>query len=485
MGEEIELKLIMSPDDADRLEASGLMQSVPEKAKQRSIYFDTPDHALSKMGFSLRIRHSGKKCVQTIKADGASAAGLFARGEWEQPVKGDIPILDHKTPILNLLGDKADSIGPVFEVHVERWTWIIGEEEATIELVLDRGEVVTGDLRSSICEIELELKDGNPAALFTLARRLNAVIPMRLGVLTKAERGYGLKEQGAKAFKARPVLLDSDWTAARAFQNIVQTCVRQFRQSEELLLLARDAVALHDARVALRRLMSAFSIFKPLTSGETGAALREDLRWLVSELGNARDLDVLLERSTDIPLHDVIKRARDTAYHRAESALQSPRVRSLMLDLAQWVAIGDWLRLSDTEDDRQLSAREFAIPALNRFRHKVRKDGRDLVHLDDEARHEVRKDAKKLRYAAEFFKSLFASKRARKRWKKFIAALEELQDKLGSLNDLATTPQVLVQLGLSDDPDASALLGKGKRQELIEAAADAYDELIDTKRFWR
>ena len=203
MGEEIEMKLEMTPGDADSLEASGLLLGAPEIAEQRSVYFDTPDHALSKVGFSLRIRRWGKKCIQTIKADGTSAAGLFVRTEWEQPVKGEAPILDYTTPILTLLGDAADSIAPVFEVCVERRTWMIDEDGAKIELVLDRGEVVAGERRSPVCEVELELKDGDPDALFALARRIDAIAPARIGVLTKADRGYALTDPLVKAVKAR------------------------------------------------------------------------------------------------------------------------------------------------------------------------------------------------------------------------------------------------------------------------------------------
>ena len=485
MGDEIELKLVVTPADADALEASGLLHGAPAIAKQISTYFDTPDRALSNAGFSLRIRRSGKKRIQTIKADGASAAGLFARAEWERPVKGDTPILDYTTPIPTLLGGAVDAIGPVFEVHVERRTWIIDEDDAKIELVLDRGAAVAGDRQSSFCEIELELKDGNLATLFALARRINAIVPVRLGVLTKAERGYGLSGQAVKAARAAPIMLSSEVTSGQALQIIVQMCVRQFRLNEALLLVARNAEALHQSRVALRRLRSAFSIFKPLISGETSAALREELRWLVSELGEARNLDVLLERARQGPLHDTMKIAREAAYDRVDTALRSPRVRALILDLAEWAALGDWLRASETAEVRQQPARDFATAALDRYRRKVKKDGRNLVQVNDEARHEVRKDAKKLRYAAEFFARVFPSKPEKRRLKRFIAALEELQDELGALNDLATAPQVLAKLGVADDPGASALLGKDKKKVLLEGAADAYDDLVDTKRFWR
>src|SRR3546814_2746966 len=112
------------------------------------MYFDTPYHALSKSGLSLRIRRSGRKRVQTVKADGASAAGLFVRSEWERSVKDDRPILDDTTPIRALLGGVADEIVPAFEVRIARRTWIVGEGGATIELVLDRGEAVAGDRQS-------------------------------------------------------------------------------------------------------------------------------------------------------------------------------------------------------------------------------------------------------------------------------------------------------------------------------------------------
>lgn len=483
MAHEIELKLELTRDAAAVIEASGLLADKPETAQQRSIYFDTPDRTLSKAGLSLRIRRAGRRRIQTIKADGASAVGLFARSEWERPVKGDTPILDDTTPIRALLGDAADAIVPAFEVQIERHTWIISESDTTIELVLDRGEAVAGERRTPICEIELELKHGDPAALFALAGRIDAVAPIRLGVLTKAERGYRLIGPAARMVKAEPVMLAADMTAARAFRHIVHSCVRQFRLNEALLLVDRDPGALHQARVALRRLRSAFSIFKPMIGG-AGINLREELRWLASELGDARNLDVLLERATPGSLHDRIATAREAAYDRVGDAFSSLRVRALMFDLAEWTAGDTWLHSSGSDADGNRPAREFAVTALDRFRRKVKKEGRDLADADDEGRHEVRKGAKKLRYAAEFFASLFARKRERRRHKRFVAALEALQDQLGALNDLATAPDVMEKLGVADDPDAPRLLARGGKKRLLETAGDAHEDLFDTKRFW-
>lgn len=485
MADEIELKLELTADGADAMESSGFLPDHSKIAAQRSIYFDTADQRLAKAGLSLRIRRSGRTRVQTVKADGASAAGLFVRSEWERAVKDDIPILDDTTPIPALLGKRTSALAPAFEVKIKRRTWTLSEGEAQIEMVLDRGEAVAGDRQAPICEIELELKDGDPAALFALARRIDAVAPVRLGVQTKAERGYRLTGPIATVFKAEAVTLASDLTAAQAFQHIAQSCLRQFRLNEDALLIDRNAAALHQARVSLRRLRSAFSIFKPVIGGDESARLGDDLRWLSGELGDARNLDILLTRAKAGALYDHIAAAREAAYDRVEQAFASERSRALILDLTGWSATGNWLTATDTADHRQLPARAFAITALDHFRRKVKKDGRDLVHADDEARHEVRKDAKKLRYAAEFFTSLFDENREKRHYKQFITALEDLQDQLGALNDLATAPQILETLGVADDPGASKLLARDKRKPLLNAAADAQEAWTSARRFWR
>ena len=484
MADEVELKLTLRPHDAHILEACGLLPGKPKTAQQRSVYFDTPGHRLANAGLSLRIRRSGRRRIQTVKAEGASSAGLFARSEWESPVQDDTPIIQNSMPIFALLGEAVAQLAPVFEVHVERRIWDIRESEARIELVLDCGEAVCGDRRSPVCELELELKHGDAAALFAFARKLECAVPVRLGILTKADRGYALLEPRVTVFKAERVVLTHDMMADQAFRHIVQTCLRQFRLNEDLLFERHAPEALHQARVALRRLRSAFSIFKPLLDGDDSAGLREELGWLATELGAARNLDVLLERAAPGPLRDRLETAHLAAYVRVEKILASPRVRALMLNLTQWTMCGAWRGAGKTQDVRNQPAREFATAALNHSRRKVKEDGRDLAERDDQARHEVRKGAKKLRYAAEFFTSLFDHKRQQRRYKRFVAALEALQDQLGALNDLAMAPDVLAKLGVIDEPEAAALLDSGSKKTMVDAAQEAHDALIDTKRFW-
>lgn len=483
---EVELKLDMTADAVASLRESGVLAAEPEVRLLHAVYHDTPEHALAGAGFSLRVRATGEKRIQTVKADGGLAAGLFVRSEWEAPVNSDAPVIDDSTPLKAMLGDRADEVGAIFEVDVERSTWILQEGDTEIELVLDSGQVRAGSQHEAISEVELELKRGAPAALFDLARRLDAAAPVRLGVLSKAERGYRLTRPKRSVFKAEPLALDREMKAAEAFQRVVQACLRQFRLNEAVLLEERSADALHQSRVALRRLRSAFSIFKPLVGAdERAASLRDELRWIAGELGNARNLDVLIDRASAGKMRNRLKAAREDAYASVEATLASPRTRSLFLDLVEWLAVGEWLRAAKTQDARSEPARDFAAAALNRLRRKVKKGGSDLEEADDEARHELRKDAKKLRYASEFFAALFDGKRERRRHKRFLAALEDLQDHLGALNDLATAPEEMIKLGLQDDAEAQKLLKSEGKKELIAKAAEAHEALIDAKRFWR
>jgi triphosphatase len=485
LAQETELKLELTPEAADALIKSDLFPGTPVIARQRSIYFDTPERDLSAFGFSFRIRQTGQQRIQTVKAAGTSAAGLFARPEWERPVEDERPVLDDQTPIPALLGDKIRDVVPAFEVHVERRSWEITQDEAMIECALDRGEIVAGDQRVPICEIELELKRGAPSALFSLARRIDVVAPLRPGVLNKAERGYRLLVNASRAVKAETIILAADMTAAAAFQHIAGACLRQFRLNEALLD-RRDGEVVHQARVALRRLRSAFSIHRSMAEDDAFQRLHEETRWMAAALGEARDLDVLIARCDVEAVRLKLEQAQTDAYDRAEAALASPRARALLLDLSEWIAVGGWLTMPSLEELREQPARDFAASALDRFRRTVKKGGRDLAKLDDPARHEVRKDAKKLRYATEFFASLFEGKRRKRRHKHFLDALEALQDHLGALNDLAVTASVLSRLGLDKEPGAVSLLATAeKRQKLIEAAAEAHDAFADAKRFWR
>ena len=159
---------------------------------------------------------------------------------------------------------------------------------------------------------------------------------------------------------------------------------------------------------------------------------------------------------------------RDDAFDRARSAVESTRFRELMIDVSAWIETGDWTR---NTDDRACALREGAIAALaadelNRRWKSILKRGAHLKRLDAERRHKLRIQAKKLRYASEFFAGAFPGKKTRERRRDFLSALEQLQDALGDLNDIA------VHEGLTEQiVDGKDIMGKRRRGRAKKAFA--------------
>lgn len=264
-------------------------------------------------------------------------------------------------------------------------------------------------------------------------------------------------------------------SAAEAFQAIAVACLCRFRRNAELLARTGDADTLHQARVALRQLRSAFAIFRPLVADERFDHLRDELRWLAATTTETRDLDTLLTRFDKPPLALTAARARACA--RSVKALTSARADRLLRELVDWLADGVWLEVRDAAS---LPAAEFAAAALDRLRRKLAKKGRHLRKLEDEALHEVRIAAKKLRYAADFFAGLFATDKARTRAKRLAKAVRALQEQLGELHDLALAPTILkaARVPRASWPDLP------KRGRLVKRADARFERLLERKPYW-
>ena len=156
-----------------------------------------------------------------------------------------------------------------------------------------------------------------------------------------------------------------------------------------------------------------------------------------------------------------------------------------MLDLVEWLTIGDWRTGGEAAAPCARPVRGFAAEALDRLHRKVRKRGRHFARLDDAARHRLRKTVKKLRYTADFFAPLFADDGQSAALRDHAKLTEALQDRLGALNDIATAPQLLRSLSLDAVPEAVALFATGDRERLLGEARTAFRALRDAAPFWR
>lgn len=496
---ETELKFEVAAGDLKRLAKHSAFKPKAERARLRSAYFDTPEHTLRDAGFSLRVRTKGRRYVQTVKS--GAGRGLFDRDEWETDVQGRTPDLDAlaDTPAGKRLNGHAGRLETVFVTAIDRAarTWIQGD--TVIEIAVDRGEIKAGDTREAVLELELELKCGSEQALYSLAEELAELAPLRLSFISKSERGYRLATgQAGAAVRAGDVTIAPEAGTGEAFRVIMRSCLAQLSDNARALSRTQDPGVLHQARIGLRRLRAALSLFKRVVGDDVYPHLKHEARWIALQLNAARDLDVFLEKldptdrafGGDPAVGKFAKRAvevRAKAYAAALAALESPRFARFVLKTALWVENGPWT--SGDNPERDGSVAPFAAAALDRLWKVVRKQAKDLAGIDDAARHEVRIRSKKLRYAVEFFAGAFPDEA--KRRKRFQEAVRALQDALGVLNDIATARETAVRVtGASRAPDLSFGAGlvvsriRGRRSRALKAAVRAGDALAETRRFW-
>lgn len=470
-AKEVEVKLQLPSASAARLRQVPWLRDADggaQKQNQVSVYFDTESLKLRKHGLTLRVRHVGDRYVQTIKADNG---GLFERGEWETEVGSERPDLTRgNTSALDGLGIKklGKQLRPVFETRVERTTYPFANKDYEIELTIDRGEIDAGDHSAPLCEAEFELKRGDRTRLFELAAAFAQATAAELAVKSKSQRGYELLA-GDKSVAARgeDIEIAPDTPARTAFQLIAFDCLKQVIGNKPAVL-SGDAEGIHQMRVGLRRLRAGISLFSDIVADEKTKHIKAELKWLTNELGPAREFEVFLTRVV-APLgkqharlvgmrslsHDLADQ-RESAIARGIAAVSSPRFRELTLDCAAWLEVGDWREPQD-EELRSLCEQpieDVARTQLKKHWKKIRKRGRELADLDPHARHKLRIRVKKLRYATEFYRAVFPGKKQHKRRAAFLAALKDLQDCFGELNDIFVHEKLTA--GIVKEPDAAS-----------------------------
>ncbi|MDQ8755205.1 CHAD domain-containing protein [Sphingosinicella sp. LHD-64] len=486
LAQEVELKFDIDPEGGAAIRRAGLFGPRRVRPKrQDSIYYDTADGALRHAGLSLRVRRSGRCFVQTVKRDGGNRAGLFVRQEWESEVPSftpDLSVLD-MLPLRQGLGAaSSEKLVPLVRTRVSRTAWQVRHNDSWIEVALDEGSVTSGRTRAPVSELELELLNGVPDAVFDLAEEIAATAPLRLGVLSKIERGYALADgKLGGAAKAEPVDLTPSLSAGDAFLAVTQSCIRHFRLNETALLGTRNAEALHQARVAIRRLRSALSLFRPMIEGSEQRHFNAELRWLGRQLSDARNLDVLIGHAEqDAELSSALRSLRKEAYAHVESTFRAERGRGLMLKFVEWLELGSWRQ--GRQADRDLAA--LAGKRLGRQWRRIARDGEDVAGLDAEARHRLRIRIKKLRYATEFLASLYAEKPRSGRRDDFLDALKILQERLGDLNDAWTAEALAESLPEPLRPAIRKLHPVPDQQKALRSAGNALHKAHAAAGFW-
>ena len=506
---EIELKLSFPPAVLGKLGAHRLVKGDvrPITRKLHTVYYDTPSLDLWRHGVALRVRRAGRRWVQTVKGGGSVRGGLHQRTEIESEIAGPQPDLA-RIPDGDLAGVFASpqvrgQLQPVFITDFSRSSRTLDLGGATtVEASIDSGGIRGGGRVEAVNELELELKSGDAARLYDLALGLLKDVPLAIENRSKAERGFALaRGESLAPVKARPPTLTTDMTVEEALTAVIWTNLAHLQANERGMLAGTDTEYLHQMRVALRRLRSAFSVFAPALPRETTAPVAAELKWLGGSLGPARDWDVFATETLP-PVHAEFGEhpalaafnvqcaaLRRAAARRARRTVGSQRYQRLVLTLAGRLTAGQWSAGLDEAGRGRLAAPvvEFAGAVLERRYDRVRKRGRKLASLSPAELHRLRIAIKKFRYATDFFGGLYEGKRARETLKR----LARLQDILGAINDAATVGNLVGEVlrGANGRQPAEArgiLLGwsRGRAATLRRELNTPWKAFRAAEKFW-
>jgi triphosphatase len=434
--DETEIKLLASPAMLARLQAAGPLAGPVTTTDLRTTYFDCPDRRLAQAGLSLRLRRQDGASEQTAKTRG-QAGGAVRRGEWSVPVEGDRPRLDAFPPRIRArLGQAlagAEPV-PVAETRITRATRRLHHDQSLIELAFDSGHIAAGDRRETVCEVELERVRGQLRDLLALALTLPLGPDLRWSVLGKGDRGDNLaRGTPPAAVQARPVALPPDADLERAFHSVAWNCLDHLLANYPLVLATGDAEAVHQCRVAMRRLLAAWKTFGAHVADDRLPVLRAGIKAVARTLGRARDLHVLQQRCATMAGNATVLAAiaqrQAEATGTAQAALASASFQTLLFEIAWWIEAGPWRDRAAVRQPLEPFARRLLAKALRKL-HPGRKP---LSAMSPEALHRLRKRGKQVRYAMRFFDDLWDDRGGKRA--KVLDALGDLQDHLGEVHD--------------------------------------------------
>ena len=253
-------------------------------------------------------------------------------------------------------------------------------------------------------------------------------------------RGYA----NPRAVGARGAQLTKRMSAEEAFRATVLECLAQIGANAPVAR-ARNPRGVHQLRVGLRRLQTAFKAFGEYADMPVLKTLDKRGRSLANALGPTRELDVLAEEllpqidskftehESFVALQLALRDARSVAWDDALAEVDSAQFVFFLNDVA---AVAEMLPQQRTRIGK------IAGRSLDKFCAHAKKHAKRLRPEYDARVHKLRIALKKLRYASEFFAPLYSKRKT----EGYIKQLKLLLDDLGAANDAHGCSQTLDRL---------------------------------------
>jgi inorganic triphosphatase YgiF len=456
--DEVEVKLEAASSEelghVAQLRVLGAYRLRPRRAQHlQSRYFDTRNLALARAGIALRVRRAGNDWEATAKWSGRVAGSLHQRPELTVALPGEpsMPFTLPEGPLRTqltavVLGRR---LAPILETDVHRRLRDLlpvrgaaGEPlaEVALDTVALRGPDGT-PLGTPYYEVEIERRGGRKRDLTELSHALQ----QRFGLIpspgSKFTRGLAeLHGVGGVPVRGTETIAAGD-SVASAARKIFAAQLRRVRAADPGTRAGRDAEALHEQRVALRRLRAAARTFAAGIPPRLREQFAGELRWLGQELGAVRDVDVQLvnlasyaeQLGTDKRRHLTALRRhleRERAARRATlvAALESRRYIRLLIALERFAGAPPPRR---PRGDAALPVAKVGRRTVKRALRRLMKRGDAIAPMPEaDDLHTLRIRAKRLRYVLEALRPIAGAP-----GRKLLRQLVRLQDVLGRFND--------------------------------------------------
>ncbi|MBT0565332.1 CYTH and CHAD domain-containing protein [Williamsia sp. CHRR-6] len=489
---EIELKLDVDPHTPtpDLRSLPGVAVTVgPIVEHLDATYFDTDDLVLAENRITLRRRTGGHDDGWHLKRPGTDLgrrerqAPLGTGAETTPPPEIVEPVTVHL---------RGRSVAPIAVINTVRHiTELRGDDHRLLAMLcadqVTARSLLTNGTSRRWAEWEFELVDGDAALLAEAENLLRAA-----GARTASSASKLARAIGATPTRAPVATLGKKASA-------LEVVITELRRHRDQLIAVDPTVrddeddAVHQMRVATRRLRSVLRAFPQVIGGDQPTRIDDELRELAAVLGVARDAEVAAARYRTLladedpspaltaALVDEQMRRYRRGLKTSVAAMNSSRYFALLDDLDAMIAE------PTPGPDAATTAAAALHSAVRSSRRSVRRAERRLAHLPagteewTTAMHAIRKKAKRLRYVAESGAAISTT-----RHRRIAGAAKTIQSTLGDVNDAALSRAFLAAVtARTTDPRDSFVLGRldAREQAAHDAALQAYvavsGELLD------
>ena len=445
-------------------------------------YLDTGAGAILAGGYACRIRRQNGITLATLKGLGTASGAIHHRIEHEVALPQPLPPQQWPPGVARdvaLRLSDCEPLVPLFEINQARHRRHLCDGDRIVaELNLDRVRLHRGsETGATYLELEAELlPGGSEEILAQLAEELQTEWGLLPQNQSKFERGLALfagltSLPGDRTYlEPRPPVVEiSDTTPStpspavellaapgiepddpmsEAGRKTLRFHYRRMVYNEPGTRLGQDIEALHDMRVATRRMRAAFRVFGPYFRPKAARSYQKGLKRSGRALGPVRDLDVFRAKIQDylatLPQSqqhdldrflDVLERHRDSAREGMNAYLDSKTYGRFRDRFGQFVETEGMESLPLVFDDGEpppYRVRHVAPVVIYQRLAAVRAYD-EWVSIPDpppERLHSLRIACKRLRYTLEFFREVLGPDTGA-----LIKSIVAIQDHLGALQD--------------------------------------------------